>query len=284
MFRVRLHHVLAAIAAGVAVQSVAEAAPRAVVPVTGPSACRTRSPVLLTAGSSPQAPLRFDLASMAGTSETERDTEIADSKVRAPDGTWHPSARDTTAVTMKATTGRVSHGRLPTSAKGRVTGSSVPRPTTVTVEGSVDVLGGGSTGGRKDTDHFPREPVGIGATWRVVNCDSIDQFPAKETRVYTLRAVREGIAYLTFVDVISIDPAHADLGSHTEGGITTRYTLVTITGSATGSVQITFTRALREVARTVSKLRVGLLATAPSTPKTLIHLSVTDTERLLDSP
>jgi hypothetical protein len=273
---------LAGTTIGVAALGSAQAAQAPVVPVRGGTACKTRPPVLLTAGRSPHAPLRFDLASMAGRSQSLVAIETADLRTRAPGGTWRPSTTaNTLVVVLKA--GQPANGRLPMTTRMRATGSSYPKPVKATVKGYTDLLGGGRTAGGRDDDHFPRESVGVGATWRVVNCDEVAGTPARETRTYPLRSVHDGTAQVTFRDVVSLDAAHLALGSETIGGEVVTLRLMSLRGTATGSSAIQFAGGFSQTSQSVTRLHVSLVARSPSTPKMVIRTEVVDTSSLLPS-
>jgi hypothetical protein len=97
------------------------------------------------------------------------------------------------------------------------------------------------------------EAVGVGAVWRIVNCDPVDGAAAREVRTYTVRSVARGIVVLSFRDVISIDPARRDLGRQKIGTETVQLTLDRLSGTATGSYRIPLANALRSSSTTVTK-------------------------------
>jgi hypothetical protein len=278
MRRTPLLLLLVALALGVAT-GLARAARRGVVPVLGATACKTRPPVLLSLGRSPRSPLRLDLASMANRSQSMVATESITSRTLLPDGTSHPTtAINTVRGVMGA--GAVTKGHLALTNTLHLSGSSYPTSPTVTVKGYVDAFGGGAYEGTRDDDHFPTDAVGIGATWRVVMCDDIDQTPARETRTYTLRSVSNGVVEMTFRDVVTLDPAHLDLGSQKDGTRVVHFKLVTLRGSATGSRSVPLDRATG-TEHSVTKIAVTFRATSASGSSMLIHLSMVDTERSL---
>jgi hypothetical protein len=260
--------------------SVAQASHRAVVPVRGATACKTRPPVLLSAGRLPRVPLRFDLAKMAGRSQATVDIDSADAKTRGVDGTWRPNTTlNTIAGVVRA--GRLAHDRLPLSMTFHLSGSSYPTRPTFTGTGWVDTFGGGTIEGQRDDDHFPREAVGLGATWRVVKCDDINQTPAKEIRTYTLRSLSGGVVEMTYRDIVSIDPAHLAIGSQKIGGDVVHFRLVSLSGTAAGTTSIPLARGLAQTSRTVSRLKVTFSAHSPSSPRALIRTDVVDTDSSL---
>jgi hypothetical protein len=281
MRRAPLLLLLVALALGVAT-GLARAARRGVVPVLGATACKTRPPVLLRPGRSPRSPLRLDLAKMANTSQTMVDIESITSKTLLRDGTSHPTTGiNTFRGVIRA--GAVTQGHLPLTNTLHLSGSSYPTSPTVTVKGYIDALGGGAYEGTRNDDRFPSEPVGIGATWRVVKCDDINQTPAQETRTYTLRSISRGVAEMTFRDVVTIDPAHLDLGSQKNGTQVVRFKLVTLRGSAAGSQSVPLARGAATTEHSVTKVDVAFRATSASGPSMLIHVSVVDTDRSIPS-
>lgn len=260
----------------------AQAAHRAVVPVRGATACKTRPPVLLSAGRSPHAPLRLRLAGMAGHSVTLVDIESADAKTHLANGSLSPnSTTDTVKGVIRG--GRLAHGRVSLAATFHLSGSAYPKAHTVTLSGYVDSLGGGLIEGKPNTDHFPREAVGIGATWRVVNCDAINQTPAKETRTYTLRSVTGGVASMTYQDVVTIDPAHLDLGSQKVGSEVVHFELMTLRGTATGSTTIPFARGFAQASHTVTRMQVTFHAVSKSSVDSVIRTDIVDTDTAVPS-
>jgi hypothetical protein len=256
----------------------ARAAQRAVVPVPGATACETRPPVLVDPGRSPRSPLRLDLAKMAGRSQAMVAKETIDSKTLLRDGTLRPTtASNTFRGVIKA--GAVTQGHLPLTNTLHLSGSSYPTSPTVKVTGYTDALGGGAYEGIRNDDRFPSEAVGIGARWRVVKCDDINQTPAKEIRTYTLRSVARRVAQMTFRDVVTIDPAHLDLGSQKIGTRVVHFKLVTLRGSATGSQSVPLARSAVTTEHSVTRFEVTVRATSASAPSALIHVSTVATDR-----
>jgi hypothetical protein len=272
--------VLAGAVIGVTASSVAQASHRAVVPVRGAAACKTRPPALLSAGRLPHAQLRFDLSKTAGRSQALLDIESVDSRTGLAGGSSRP-ATTTNTITGVMKTGPLAHGRVPVSAKLHLSGSSYPTRPVLTVRGYFDVLGGGMVGGQSVNDHFPREPVGVGATWRVVNCDDVDQTPAKETRTYTLRSVASSVVDVTYRDVVTIDPGHLDLGPAKVGNETVHFKLLALHGSATGRKIFRLGRAGTETSHEVTRLQITFSALSASAGKSLIHVDVVDTDSSL---
>jgi hypothetical protein len=208
------------------------------------------------------------------------DIESITSRTLLPDGAYRPTyGINTFRGVLKA--GAVTNGHLPLTNTLHVSGSSYSTSPTVTVKGYVDALAGGVYEGTRDDDHFPSEAVGIGATWRVVKCDDIDQTPARESRTYTLRSVTDGVVELTFRDVVTLDPAHLDLGSQKDGGQVVHFKLVTVQGSATGSRSVRLDRGAATTERSVTRVAVTFKATSASGSSRLIHLRIVDTDRSL---
>jgi hypothetical protein len=268
--------VLAAIAIGVSVPDLAGAADRAVVPVRGDAACKQRPPVLLSAGRSPHAPLRIDLARLAGRSQTGVDIETEEVMTQLAGGPFQPSV-STDIITVALRTGRLAAGRVPVTARARVSGNSYLRDTALTFTGFADALDGGRIGGETVTDRLPREPVGIGATWRVVNCDQIGRTPAKETRTYTLRSIGGGFADMTFRDVITTDPGDLDAGSQRDGDEVVKLRIVSVHGTATGTRSTSLAEGLTDIAHSRAHLRVTVSATSHGS-KVLYHKVIVDTD------
>jgi hypothetical protein len=268
--------VLAAIAIAVSLPDLAGAADRAVVPVTGNGACKQRPPVLLSAGRSPRAPLRIDLARLAGKSQSGVDIETEASMTQLAGGPFRPSIT-TDIITIALSTGRLAGGRVPLTARVGVSGNSYLRATALTFKGFADTLDGGRIAGEAVTDRLPREPVGAGATWRVVNCDHIGQTPAKETRTYTLRSVGGGFADMAYRDVITIDPGDLDAGSQRDGDEVVKLRIVSVHGTATGTRSTSLARGLTDIEHSVSHLRVTVSATSHGST-VLYHKVIVDTD------
>jgi hypothetical protein len=282
MRRATVIKVLAGVALGVAGPNIAEASQRAVIPTPGGTACRTREPVLLTAGRRPRAALRLDLGSMAGRSQGVAGVDTVRSRTLLADGTWRPtSTTDKARIVLRS--GRVAGGRLPVTAALHLSGSSYPKSASVTVDGIVDTLDGGVLGNHAVNDHFPQEPVGVGATWRVVNCDEINHTPATETRTYTLQSVAGGVARLAYRDIVSLDPGHLDVGSQKVGNDLVHFRLVSVSGTATGSRTIPLVRGIAESERSVTRLQVTFHAISASLPTAVIHTTMVDTSTSLPS-
>jgi hypothetical protein len=282
MRRATVIKVLAGIALGLTGPNIAEASQRAIIPAPGATACKTRAPVVLTSGKRPHAVVRLNLGSMAGRSQGVAGVDTVESRTQLADGSWRPTST-TDKVRVVLTAGRVAGGRLPMTAAVRLSGSSYPTSTSVTVKGMVDALNGGVLGRETVNDHFPQEPVGVGATWRVINCDDINHTPATETRTYTLQSVAGGVARLTYRDVVSLDPGHLDVGSQKVGKDLVRFELVSVTGTATGSRSIPLVRGIAETERSVTRLRVTFHAISASLPTAVIRTTMVDTQTSLPS-
>jgi hypothetical protein len=266
----------AGILIAVSAPGLADAAGRAVIPVRGGTACTPRPPVLLSAGRSPRAPLRVDLARLAGRSLSGVDIETEESMTQVRGGPFRPSVA-TDIITVAFRTGNVRGGRVPVTATVHLSGNSFAKATAITFEGFADALDGGRSAGEAITDRFPREPVGVGATWRVVKCDAIGQTPAKEIRTYTLRSVAGGVVEETFRDVITIDPGNLDAGSQRNGdGVVVRLRVVSVQGTATGTKSSSLAGGL-DMEHTVSHLRVTVSATSHGS-KVLYHRRTVNTQ------
>jgi hypothetical protein len=278
MRRAPLLVLVIALALGVAT-GLARAAERAVVPLPGAAACKTQPPVLLSPGRAPRAPLRVDLEKMAGRTQKLLEVESVAAKTYGPDGTTRPNSSRITSRGV-ARSGRVAGGHLPLRLTLHLSGTAFPTKPTISVAGWMDSLNGGALEGEHEDDHFPREAVGIGASWRVVNCDEINLTHARETRTYTLHSLAGGVVSLTYRDVVTLDPGHLDLGSQTVGGQTLKFTLVTLQGSASGETRIPLARSVAQTSHTVTSLRVRFRASAPNQPAIVIRTDMVDTDDL----
>ena len=190
-------------------------------PNRSPAPCKALPPKLLSPGQAPRAPLRLDLTGIAHHTQGGREVERFVTRAQSPDGTWH-----STIVIRKISEaiqgGEIVHGQVALVAKIRF---SWPRTKTTppgkggsfTLKGHTDAVSGGLLGGSAGNDRLPLEPVGVGATWRVVDCDSIDFAPAKEVRTYTLRSIAGGKLVATFRDVVSMDLGNREVGSQKVG-------------------------------------------------------------------
>jgi hypothetical protein len=253
------------------------------VPAAGPGPCHDAPPRLLSPGRTPRAPLRIDLAPSASTTETAVSTEVTRSETRLANGSLRPSSI-TETLRLRIATGRPRNGRLPLTERFTVSyvGHLVPTQT-FDVSGYTDALDGGvfsAKGGTSviDTDHLPREAVGLGATWRVVNCDAIGSTYARETRTYTLRSVAHRVVVATYRDVLEIDPANLDLGSLKVAGTTVHLRLVQLHGTATGTWRLPLANGFGESRTTVTRMQTVARGTGSGIPTALIHVSTVDTE------
>ncbi len=258
----------------------AQAARRAfVAPVHGASSCRNHEPVLLGAGADPRARVRIELDALANRSRSALETVRVYSKSRVGSGTWrggHGTRK--TAITYK--TAAPVDGRLPVDMTFAVPGASSTESADldrIHVIGFFNALNGGSLTTRVEggsaksraalksafdgndgpvTDHLPHQAVGIGATWRIVRCDAVDGTPAKESRVYTLRSIRNGVVVASFREKIGLDPAHVDLGKTQLGTEVVGVRLLSLRGTATGSERIPLADALAEQDSKMSRIAV----------------------------
>jgi hypothetical protein len=254
-------------------------------PATGNTACKTQPPVLLAVGARPRSALRLSLAANANRSGTQFDTERVHATTFAPDGSTVP--RDSTEQRKGVyTTGRPAHGHLPVTLRLSIPGATgkASKLNELRLVGFLDALNGGSlkavNAGRNAllNDHLPNEPIGIGASWRVVNCDQVDSTPARETRTYTLRSVAHGVVIASYRDVVEIDPAHVDLGSDTTAAGVVHYRLVSLRGTATGTMHLPLANALAGTWSTKTTAKVVFNATPANAASIAIHTSFVDNE------
>ena len=281
MKRISVVLAVAASAAGVASLGVAQAGQRAVVPVHGNTPCKPSPPHLLSAGRAPLAPLRLDITSIAHHSQTVQEVETFARRIRSLDGTWH-STTAIRKIRSVATGGGISGGKVEVSAKNTVSFPATKTAAgggggTFTLRGKTDPLSGGFLGGTAGNDHFPVEAVGVGAIWRIVTCDSVDDAPAKEMRTYTLRSVAQGIAVMTFHDVVSMDPAHRDLGLQKIGTESVRAILDHLKGTASGTQRIPLAAVLRSTSTQVTKVDLTFHLVSKNVPATPLVARVVDT-------
>jgi hypothetical protein len=266
------------------------------------TACATHAPVLLDRGSAPRKTIRLRLATEAHRSWTQVDLTRVHARTLSPSGKW--IANDTkTQFLGSFTSGTPAHGHLPIVMHVRIPGA----PTTVSrnlqrvrISGFVDSLNGGVTraslapGGTRagdaallsslngtggvTNDHLPEEALGIGASWRVVNCDAIDDTPARETRTYTLRSVDHGVMVASYRDVVTLDPAHVDLGTSPSAAGVVHLHLVDLQGTATGTVRLPLAHFVAEQQATTTSLKV-VFRVSPATGKSvLVHTTIVDHE------
>ena len=181
----------------------------------------------------------------------------------------------------------ISHGQIALASKLTVSfpaTKTMPKAKggTFTVKGHSDALSGGLMGGSAGNDRFPVEPLGVGATWRVVDCDPIDEAPTKETRTYTVRSFTHDRVVLTFRDIVSIDPAHRNAGSQKVGGRVIKVRLDALHGSATGTVRIPLANGVATVASQVTKARFTFHLEAANVPTVPVITDLVDTR--VDTP
>jgi hypothetical protein len=259
---------LAGFAVGIASIGVAQAARNDVVPAGPAAACKTLPPRLLSPGRAPHVPLRLDLTGIAHHAQGGREVERFVTRAQLPDGTWR-----STIVIRKITEaiqgGEIANGQVALVAKIRV---SWPRTKTTppakggsfTLKGHTDAVSGGLLGGSAGNDRLPLEPVGVGATWRVVDCDSIDYVPAKEIRTYTLRSISGGKLVATFRDVVSMDLGNREVGSQKVGNKVVHFRLDSLSGTATGTARMLLAHGLTAFAMQVTRVRVKIHAVSAS--------------------
>jgi hypothetical protein len=180
-----------------------------------------------------------------------------------------------------------SSGHVPFAVHNAVTfpGSKVPKSphNTFGENGYFNTLNGGAygttragSGGVAITDRFPTQSVGVGATWRVVNCSPIYETPAQETRTYTLRSVANGVISATYRDVVGLDPASTNLGSQTVSGTKVTLRLLTLHGRATGTMHVPIENGLAQRQRTATRIFLTAQTTTGGTPGAVIHSTISD--------
>ena len=182
---------------------------------------------------------------------------------------------------------RISKGKIRLSSTLTVSfpGTKTVAPAkggSFTVKGNSDALSGGLMGGSAGNDRFPVEPIGIGATWRVVDCDAIDEAPAKETRTYTLRSFTRDTAVMTYRDVVTMDPTRRDAGSQKVGSQVIKVKLDALHGTATGTVRIPLANGVATFARQVTRARFTFHLVAANAPATPVTTDLVDTR--IDTP
>jgi hypothetical protein len=266
------------------------------------TACATRGPVLLDRGAAPRKPIRLRLAAEAHRSWTQVDRTQVHARTLSPTGKW--IANDSKTQYLGAfTSGAPTHGHLPIEMRVRIPGApkTVSRSLQrVRISGFVDSLNGGVTratvvpGGTRAADaallsslsgtggvandHLPRQALGVGASWQVVNCDAIDDTPARETRTYTLRSVDHGVMVASYRDVVTLDPAHVDLGTTPSAAGVVHLHLVDLHGTATGTVRLPLAHFVAERQRTTTSLKVVFRVSPPTGKSVLVHTTIVENE------
>jgi hypothetical protein len=254
--------------------------------------CKPAPPVLLRPGSEPRVPLRLDLAATAHRTAAVVDTERVHATVTGPSGIPTTPTDTTQTFRIAILPGRPAHGRLPVTIHMSVPGASAKQAAALRrlrTVGYVDTLNGGrtktglATGATASddgpqTDHLPRQAVGIGASWRVVNCDELNSTPARETRTYTLRSITHGVVVASYRDVIGMDPAHIDLGSAKLASGTAHFKLLSLDGTATGSFRLPLANGFAQRSNTTSHVEVVFLATSSGATGVKIRTSFVSRE------
>jgi hypothetical protein len=274
--------VLAGAVAGVTVPSAAQASHRAVVPVHGSTPCKPSPPHLLSAGRAPLAPLRQDLSGIAHHVQNTHWVETVAQRVKLPNGAWR-SSTEITNMDVHEKGGAIARGKVALSMKNTV---SFPATKTTaaraggsyTLKGQTDPLSGGLLGGTAGNDRLPVEAVGIGAAWRIVDCDYVNQTPAKEIRTYTLRSIAHRVVVLTFRDVVSMDPTQRDLGSQKIGTETVHAKLDRLRGTASGTYRVALASAFRSSFTQVTKVEFTFHLVSKNVPATPIVARLVDTQ------
>jgi hypothetical protein len=276
---------LAGAVVGIASIGVAQAARTDVVPVHGTGACKTSPPQLLRPGRAPLAPLRFDLTGISHHSQKVVEVERFVTRAKLLDGKWH-SGTTIRRIDEAITGGEISNaGQVALVDRNRVSfpgtkTSPAGKGGTFTVRGHTDAVSGGLFGGSVGNDRFPTKPVGVGASWRVVNCDAVDDdVPAQETRTYTVRSIRQGLLVVTSHDVITMDPKHRDVGSQKVGGVVVRFRLDSVHGTASSTYRVRLDHALAGSSTLVTRVQFTFHAIAKNVPPTHLVTRVVDTRK-----
>jgi hypothetical protein len=259
------------------------------------TACTPLPPVVLSTGGAPRAPLRLDLVKTASHAGALLDTERVHAIVIGPDGVATTPSDTTQVYRIAFSVGRPAHGRLPVSERMTMPGSSSQQAAALRrlrTTGYVDELNGGRTrtglasnaaSVRDDgpqTDHLPAQALGVGATWRVVNCDALDSTPARETRTYTLESVAHGVVLASYRDVVSLDPAHVDLGTIKLATGTAHFKLLRLDGTATGTFRLPLTNGFAQRNSTTTRVREVFAATSDTAKTVQIHTSFVSHETI----
>jgi hypothetical protein len=273
--------VLAGSVAGLSTLGVAQASRRAVVPVHGSTPCKPSPPHLLGAGRAPLAPLRLDITGIAHHSQKVHDVETFARSLKLLDGKWH-STTEVRKIEVLEKGGGITRGKVALSTKNTVSYPATKTTAgggggTFTLKGLTDSLSGGFLGGTAGNDRFPVEAVGVGATWRVVTCDYVDNAAAKEIRTYTLRSVAHRIAVLTFRDVVSMDPTQRDLGTQKIGTETVHVKLDRLKGTASGTQRLPLAAVLRSTLTQVTKVEFTFHVVSKNVPATPLLVRLVDT-------
>ena len=185
-------------------------------------------------------------------------------------------------IKVRETGGGIAHGKVALSLKNTISFPATKTTAghaggTYTLKGQTDALSGGLLGGSAGNDRFPVEAVGVGATWRIVNCDPVAEALAKETRTYTLRSIAHRVVVLTFRDVVSMDPAQRDLGSQKIGTETVRAKLDRLRGTASGTYRVPLGHPLASFVKVVTRVQYTFHAVSPNVPTTAVTTRVVDT-------
>jgi hypothetical protein len=258
----------------------------AALPVPGSRPCREQEPQLLGAGAAPRRAIRLDLTKVASRKAGQTSLERVRAVTHLADGSLTPSTTSR-KISAVLTTGRLGQGRVPVQASFRVSYPGAKPATSgnaFNLAGYFDALNGGALGLQPGTsthpinDHLPSAPIGVGATWRVVNCDEIYTTPAMETRTYTLRSLAHGVLVASYRDVVALDPGNVDLGTTKVNGRSAKISLVALRGSATGSLRLPLANGLESSTMMVTTIHVALRAAATSRKPVVIHTDIVDSE------
>jgi hypothetical protein len=278
----------AGVVVGAASLGVAQAADTGVAPVKGGTGkgCSTSPPRLLGAGRAPLTPLRLDLTGVGRKPQTLSEVETFATRTKAVGGKTR-SATEIRKISAVVRSRALSNGQITLSSKITV---SFPGTKTApagkggsfTISGHANALSGGFLGGSAGNDRFPVEPVGVGATWRVVICDDVDEVPAKEIRTYRVRSLSTDRAVLSFRDVVSMDPRHRDAGTQKIGDQVIRTRLDKLHGSAKGTVRIQLSNGVANRTTQVTRVVFTFHLESSNIPTTPITTKLVDTR--VDKP
>ena len=153
---------------------------------------------------------------------------------------------------------------------------------TLTQNGTIDARNGGAVAAKGAAERtlpgtLPDEAVGVGASWRVVDCSQIDSVFVQVTRVYTSRSLRGGVVVASSRDLVTIDRAHLALGAQSVNGSQVDYRLLTLGGTATGTLRLPLADSLAQSSRTVTKLQFSFRAAGKTAQAAAIRTTLVDT-------
>jgi hypothetical protein len=279
------HALLLVGTAGAVLAPLSLGATTAPAPTTASKPCRTHGPVVLRSGAAPRQKLRVDLTAMAKRTTHRLEVDQSTTRTKTANGLQKISTTQKVTGAMRAAGfagGRVHvaahyHEKDTNSVNDRAPSASY------TINGYVDALDGGTwglikgKGGFHDNDHLPLTAVGVGASWRVVNCQAIDGTPAKETRTYVLHSLANGVVAASYTDDVEIDGANVDLGTEKVNGTKLHAKLVALHGSAHGTFRLPLESGLDLREQTVTHLTASVQVSTNGTPGPIVSTRVVDT-------